>query len=147
MMVLIAEEQKKTTLRITTGKNQWAMLVIFHLYIFMGNSNEISYNNSFYKIMDQNLRYFDGLLFIDANQNIYGELNYFSTLYDNQFLFFSDVGEAKKILDENPKQKYVIVCSSRLIEEISKTLAPCLNCFPKLIIFCGSLARCDQVRK
>lgn len=57
------------------------------------------------------------------------------------------VNEAKLETENNPTLKYIIVCSSRLIEDVSKTMRHCLNCFPKVVVFCGTLARCEQVMK
>ena len=74
-------------------------------------------------------------------------MNYFSHLFDDQIIFFRDVKAAKQEADANLDLKFVIICSSRLIDEIIKIMRPCINCFLKLIVFCGSLGRCDQVMK
>ena len=93
------------------------------------------------------LKYFDKILFIDPNPNIKNEIKYFTLIFGEQLLCFPNVILAKSIVVANPDLKYVIICSSRIIDDIIQNIKGLLNIFYRPIVFCGSFARCEQVKK
>ena len=98
--------------------------------------------------MNNKLRLFNGgVIWVDQNPHLNNEIKYFDFIFGDQFCFKESLEQAKNFIDENSEKNYVLMTSSKLIEEMKSVFKSTVNVYTKYMVFCGSEKKCQECRQ
>lgn len=92
-----------------------------------------------------NLDFLNRIIWIDSNKAIHTEASNLVWIFGGSVDIYNSVIDASEATRQQDSI-CLIVCSSRMIEEVYKTFWNTPTVYPKFVIFCGSRSRADEIK-